>query len=177
MTNDEAHEALIAWISGVVTGETNVIASYQSGPEPQQPYIEVNFTGASPVREYERGTNYTPEDNTGELPDTAGEYPLVMARPVIDYEWRFSIHAYGPSPTDILRPVKAASRIVQMLESLEPLTIHETSEIRHIPDFVNQDWRPRAQMDIILRGTVFDGFEIVVIDDISFDIDRKEPNP
>ena len=98
----------------------------------------------------------------------------VVATPLIETEWRLSLHAYGPEPTDVLRPIRAAAQLAQKNEPLMPgLTVHEVSQIRHVPDFVNEAWRPRAQMDLFVRGIVKDGFVIDVIEEFSHQFIRN----
>lgn len=173
MTDDALHVAVVNWLASVV-GVT-VIMSYQSGPVPANPYIEVNFTGSRTVRDHEVMTEYDPPTNAGEEPDTGGEYPAVTAMPVIEREWQFSLHAYSDGqPSDLLRPIESACRLTQIMEPLLPARVHEMSQVRHIPDYVNEAWRGRAQCDLFLRGLTRDGFIIDVIDDTSFNIAPKE---
>lgn len=154
MTNDEVHSAVVRWIAAV-TGKTTIHA-YQGIKAPALPYIVVNLTGVSEVREHPQETEYDGDEE-------------VIATPVIEAEWRFSAQSFGPSPTDILRPVVSAQKLAQIAEPLMPgLIIHELSEIRHVPDFINNAWEPRAQMDIFVRGLVKDGHVIDVIEETTF---------
>ncbi|KQV83239.1 hypothetical protein [Rhizobium sp. Root1220] len=168
MTNDQVHSAVVRWIASV----TNVVTikSHQSGPDPALPYAMVNFTGSIEVRQREQTVEYT---DTGE-DNSQGEHKI-SAAPVIEVEWRFSIHSYGPSPTGILRPIVSAAKLMQIMEPLFPsLVIHEVSQIRNVPDFINTRWEPRGQLDLIVRGLTRDGFVIDTIDESSFDIARAE---
>lgn len=159
MTDDEIHSALVRWLKGI-TGLVT-IKSHGGGPSPALPYVMVNFTGAAEVREWAQETEFEE--------DTAG----VTATPVIETEWRFSVHAYGPNPTSILRPVRAAAQLAQKNEPMMPnLIVHDYGQIRNVPDWINEKWEPRAQMDIFLRGLARDGFLIDVIEEAPFDFDR-----
>lgn len=167
MTNDATHEAVVAWIASATNVVT--IAAYQSGKVPAEPYIMVNMTGFFEVRTHEQDIVYTNGI------DPPGDDPApVTATPIIETEWRFSVHAYGTSPTDILRPVVSAVKLAQAQEPLMPgLIIHEISQIRHVPDWVNERWQDRAQMDFNIRGLTKDGHVIDVIEEASFDIARS----
>jgi len=158
MTDDQVHSALVRWLAAL-TGATT-IKTHQSGPAPAEPYIAVNLTGTVAVRQWAQTTEYEEA-----APDTSEEFGEVTARPLIETEWRFSVHAYGPNPTSILRPVRAAYQLLQRHEPMLPnLVIHEVSQIRNVPDWINEAWQPRAQMDIILRGVTRDGLVIDVIE-------------
>ncbi|UNK39381.1 hypothetical protein MNR02_06650 [Shinella sp. H4-D48] len=169
MTNDDVHSAVVRWIKA----KTGVIAikAHQSGRTPALPYVMVNDTGTAEVRRWHQQTEYTETD----AENSAGE-KIVTAAPVIEMEWRFSVHAYGPSPTDRLRPIVSAVKVSQAMEPLMPgLHVHEVSAIRDVPDWINNAWQPRAQMDIIVRGIIRDSVgEVDVIDEYSFEIARAE---
>lgn len=155
MTDDQVVTALVEWLAAL-TGVT-VIRAHESGDAPPAPYVAVNLTGTVEVREHAAEIEYA---------DVAAD---VVARPVIETEWRFSVHAYGgESPTDILRPIRSAVQLAQRLEPMMPtLVIHEVSQIRDVPDWINNAWRPRAQIDIFVRGLTRDGFTIDVIEETS----------
>lgn len=156
---------LVAWIA-VKTG-ISVIRYRSGGPELAEPYIAVNFLGDDPVRDWEQGISYV-EGNTIPLGET---FPIVTGTPQIEMEYRFSVHAYGPKCSDILRPIRSAIRITQALEPIEPdLTIHEMGNINVLPEFVNEKWEDRAQCDIFVRGMTGDGFRTDVINVIPYDI-------
>jgi hypothetical protein len=159
MTDDQVHSALVRWLHGI-TGLT-VIKAYQEGPRPALPYVMVNLTGSATIREWSQDIEYDE--------DTAG----VTATPPMETEWRFSVHAFGPNPTGILRPIRSAAKLAQKNEALFPaLVIHECSQVRNVPELVNEKWEPRAQMKMALRGLTRDGFLIDVIEQAPFDISR-----
>lgn len=164
MTNDEVHALLVRWIKQI-TGKT-AIKAHQSGKAPAEPYIMVNFLGLFEVREHAMDIEYE-EGGDPPLP----ELPPITARPVIEAEWRFSVHAYGASPTDALRPIVSAVKLAQIMEPLMPeLVIHDISQVRDVPDWINERWQPRAQMDINVRGLTKDGHVLDVIEDTAFEI-------
>lgn len=173
MTNDELHETIVRWIARV-TGRTTIKA-YQSGPRPAQPYIMVNMTGTARVRENEQAVEYTP-DRADEPPPVNGVYPDITAAPVIETEWRFSVHGYGgEQSTDLLRPIESARRLSQILEPVYPdLIVFDTSAIRSVPEWVNNVWEHRANIDLFVRGLTRDGFVISTIDGIEGFIVTRE---
>jgi hypothetical protein len=166
MTDGEIHTALCSWLQSLTGIET--IVAYDSGKAPAEPYIAVNLTGTVAVREWAQSIDYDEAE-----PDTGEEFGEVTARPLIETEWRFSAHAYGAEPTGILRPVRTAYQLLQRHEPMLPnLIIHEISQIRNVPDWLQERWVPRAQMDIILRGITRDGLVIDVIEEAPFDFER-----
>lgn len=167
MTNDQVHTALNQWIRSK-TGNGTIIKAHQGGTAPALPYIMTNFLGSDPVRRHEIQIEFT---DTG-TPNSEGEN-IVTAAPVIEMEWRFSVHAYGTNPTDRLRPIVSAMKMLQPMEALgaQGLHVHEISQIRNVPDWINNAWQPRAQMDLFVRGIIRDSVGTVdVIDEYSFDI-------
>lgn len=153
MDNRDIHSALVRWLS--TRTELLVIKAYESGALPSLPYLMVNFLGQREIRAHPQDFEYA-EDLPSER---------VMARPVIDSEWHFSIHAYGDYPSDILRPLVSAAHLAQVNEPLMPgLIIHEISQVRNVPEYVNDEWEPRAQIDLFLRGLTRDGHLIDTIE-------------
>lgn len=184
MTNDQIIGDVVEWIKKA-TGAPAVIRAYESGPRPPVPYIMVNLTGQNEVRDNEHLVEYTPTraDEPPPTEDTAGnpEYPDITAAPVIETEWRFSIHAFAATDsqaTDLIRPIKSAQRLSEIMEPLNPnLLIHETSQIRNVPEWVNNAWEPRANIDLFLRGLTRDGFVISTIDAIEgYNVTREGSN-
>ncbi|MBX4889773.1 phage neck terminator protein [Rhizobium bangladeshense] len=168
MTNDEVWSAVVRWIASV-SGVT-VIRSHEGAKAPALPYVMANFTGMAQVRAHEQLIEYTPTGQT-----TPENKPEISAAPVIEAEWRFSVHAYGSEPTGILRPIVSASKVAQAMEPMfSALVIHDVSQIRNVPDWINNGWEPRAQLDLIVRGVTRDGFIVDTIDETSFDIARAE---
>jgi hypothetical protein len=161
MTDDELHSGLVRWLAER-TGKT-VIKSHQSGDRPALPYLMVNLTTIRELREHVPGTEYAEDEDSGRI----------MAAPLVETEWQFSVHAFGPNPTALLRPIRSAAHLAQANEPLMPgAVIHEVSQIRNVPEWVNKAWEPRAQMDLFLRGMVRDGHLIDVIEEHSFTFQR-----
>lgn len=159
MTDDAVWSAVIRWIA--LHAGCTVIRSHEGGRRPAKPYVMVNFTTSREVRENPQRIEWAE--------DTAEDE--VTATPVIETEWQFSIHAYGNTPSDILRPIRSVAHLPQPNEPLMPsLAVHEVSAIRHVPDYINEAWEPRAQMDLFVHGLTRDGVLVDVIEDVSFDI-------
>jgi hypothetical protein len=162
MTDDQVHSAVVRWLAKV-TGRA-VIKAHQSEKAPALPYLMVNMLNVTEVRVHAHDVEYV-EASTGDM-STGDEFPPVTATPVIESEWHFSTHAYGPNPTSLLRPVASAAHITQAMEPLFPtLVIHDVSVIRHVPDFINNTWEPRAQMDIYVRGLTRDGHDFLIVEE------------
>ena len=163
MTDDEIIGKVVEWLA-TVTGRV-VIQGDQSGPRPAVPYIMVRMTGTAEPRDQVQDVQYTDLDSE----NTEGLLELEAA-PVIEVEWQFSIHAYGATgalSTDLLRPIRSAVRLSQVLEPLFPtFDVHRISQTRNVPEYVNEVWEPRAQMDLMLRGLTRDGFVIDPIEQI-----------
>lgn len=165
MKDSEVRTAVTAWVAGLfAVGAVSVVEAYPA-QELTPPYITVNLTTISQVRQHEQRTEFT----KGEQPADPDEKRPITAAPVIETEWMLSIQAYAEDPTALLRPLWSACKLPEKDESLRPLHIHQTSQIRYVPDFVNNRWEPRAQMDLFVRGLVMDGFVIDTIEQFSFE--------
>ncbi|MGV1985589.1 phage neck terminator protein [Agrobacterium sp. 22-221-1] len=159
MNDRDAHSQVVRWVKSV-TG-TTTIKAYESGTAPATPYNMVNMLGTRDIRAHEQVTEY------------ADQGADVKATPVIEVEWSFSVHAYGSNPTDNLRGIRSAAKLSQVMEPMLPsLTVHEVSQIRHVPDWINNQWQPRAQLDLFVRGLTRDGFLLDVIEQTEFNFER-----
>lgn len=158
MTDDVVHGALVRWLS-TVSGLT-VIKDRQGIARPPRPYLMVDLTGSDLLSEHPQRIE-TEETETLNSADKRE----IMATPIFDIEWTFLVFAYGAGCETVLRRVRAATHLPQVQEPLLPaLVIHETGRINSIPEFIGQDWEPRAQMNLMLRGRAEDGFVIDTIE-------------
>jgi hypothetical protein len=163
MRDTEVHSAFVRWLTSIAAG-VKVIKAYGDGARPALPYLMVNQTTIAEVRAHAQRDAYDAEDTAGEI----------VARPLIETEWTMSVHALGVAPTELLRPVRAAAMLAQKNEPLMPgLHVQDVSAIRFVPEYVNERWEPRAQMDVFLRGMVDDGFVIDVIETYAFEFERS----
>jgi hypothetical protein len=177
MTDDEIWSAVVRWLkakTGLVTIKAN-----EGGNDPPRPYLVANLTGSVEVHQRPMEIEYVGTTT-------------ITATPVIEMEWRFSVHAYAlepidpvtkvkrnpvpKKPTDILRPIISAHKLSQAMEPLYPaITVHEVSQIRNVPDWINNAWQPRAQMDMIVHGIIRDSVgEVDAIEEYSIEIARAE---
>ncbi len=152
-SDDEVWSDFNAWIA-VVTG-LQTIRVWQGAAAPPRPYLVTNLTGSQMVRDHEM-------DLWGDEDVASGQ---VLAKPVIEMEWNFSVNAYSDTPMNILRPLYAASKLTQVEEPNFPaLVIHQCSQIRNLSEWHDHDWEPRAQIDIDIRGLTVDGHLIDTIE-------------
>lgn len=166
MTDQEVWTTFIQWVEELTS--LTVIKAYVSEDRPATPYIMVNMPSVTEVRAHAQDIEY---EETGE--ETPEGFPEIEANPVVEIEWMFSVHAYGDTPTDLLRPIRSALHIKEVGDRLHPLTLQNLSEIRRVPDFIQNEWEPRAQVDVFLRGLVKDGFIIETIETYSFNVNRE----
>lgn len=164
MTDAELLNA-VCGIVQTITGAAHVIEVYQGAEPPAAPYIAVNFLGSARVRTNQIEDEFSEEDG------------VETQTPVVETEWHFSVHAYGEGGSDWLRRLVAGALLLQPQEAIEPLIIHEVSEVRSVPEFVNNAWQPRAQADLFIRGLTRDGFVIIPIDEASFTINGRASEP
>ncbi len=151
--DDTVWDAVNLWVSNIVKVPT--IRQWQSGPMPEFPYCVTNLLGSIPLREWMR-------DWWGDEDAASGR---VLMHPIIDMEWRFSIHAYGDKPMNILRPLVTARQLTQTEELLYPaLVLADMSQIRNLSEYHNEDWEPHAQVDMNWHGIIFDGHLVDTIE-------------
>lgn len=167
MTDQEVWSQFCSWLGGFLG--VKAIKANLSEDRPALPYVMVNMPTIREVRQQAEDIVY--EETGEETPEGKDE---IRARPIIETEWMFSIHAYGDTPTDLLRPIVTSRHVDQYALALGPaLTLFDVSEIRRIPEFINNRWEPRAQVDVFLRGIVNDGLIVDTIETYSFDINRE----
>lgn len=166
MTDDEIYSAVVRWFAS--TTSVLFIRAHEDGDRPEGVYGVVNMTGYVEVREHPQTTLWVRN------PDGPnGESNRSVATPLIETEWQFSIHVYGEGGSDVLRPVRSAFHLSQANEPLLPnLVIFDISQVRKVPEYVNEQWEDRAQMDFMVRGLTRDGILQDTIETYSFDIER-----
>lgn len=165
MTNDQVQEALVRWLRDV-TGVT-VIKSHQGIDRPELPYIMLEKGTVEELSEH-------PEQMRHDVLDTLNAEGLneLKVTPLIELEWLMLVYSFGEDQSSALRKVKQAVHVKQIQEPLGVLNIHETGVINSIPEFVDQEWEPRSQMNIMVRGVSTDGFIIDTIEEhTSFDVE------
>lgn len=168
MTDEQVHSLFVQWINAEVG--VKAIKAHQDGDRPDTPYIMVNMTNVRDVREHEQTIEFEETDTL----NSEGKNEIV-ATPVIETEWEFSVHAYGTNPTAPLRTIRSLSRLVDRQEPLSPnLILRHTGPINIVPEYVKNAWEPRAQMLVRIVGVVRDqGAVVDTIDTTSFDIQQS----
>lgn len=158
MTNDEVHDALNKWLKGL-TGLTFI----QDRPGAEPPPLPYGMTSLSVISEL----SYHPSRVDYEETDTLNSegFPEISATPLVELELTFLVFCYGDTCRDVLRKVKMATHLTQIMEPMWPeLVIHEVGNVNYIPELVNERWEPRAQVNISVRGISSDSFVIDVIE-------------
>lgn len=158
MTDDQVQEALIRWLT-TVTG-LKVIKAHQGVDRPEGAYLMVEKQTVEELSENVCEFRYEDQETL----NSAGNEE-VKATPIIELEWLMFIFSFGEGQSGALRKVKQAAYLTQIQEPLFPvLNIHETGVINSIPEFVDQRWEQRSQLNIMLRGVSSDGFIIDTIE-------------
>lgn len=158
MTNDQVHEALIGWLSGIL-GMT-VIKDRQGQKRPSLPYAMVDLSNISEPRE-------RPSDIKSEVLDTLNSEGLaeIKLTPITELEILFLVFCYGENGDEKLRRLKSAFHLSQVQEPLVPgIVIHEVGNINRLPEFVNERWEARAQCNVVVRVVSNDGFVVDTIE-------------
>lgn len=158
MTFDEVQDQLVQWL--VSTTGFTTIAARQGIARPELPYLMVEKQTSEELTQRPNDVEYvtlTSQNSEG--------FDEVQATPKIEIEWTFFVYSYGESGDIPLQRVKMAAHLSQIQEPLSPvLNIHETGVLNNIPEFVDQQWEPRFQINIMIRGVSSDDFVIDTIE-------------
>jgi hypothetical protein len=164
LTNNDVHEKLIEWLSsllGIV-----VIKDRQQAERPALSYGMVDLANWRNIHDHVDDVNYL----TTDTPNSEGELE-VQATPELEMEWVFLFFVYGDQGENLVRRLQSAVHLTQLQEPLRPaLVIHEVSGANSIPELVGEQWEPRTQVNIVVRGKSSDGFIIDVIEEHGFNI-------
>lgn len=145
MTLEEQFNAMRTWLIHEA-GLPEVILAHDGAMSPNETYASLNMLGAARIgRGLERRLVL---DENGE--DNSEEYP---ADEVVTEEWAYqwSLNIYGQGAAFIARRVKSLSETNAALDRALPITPCNFSDIRRIPERVNETWQDRAQMDFEIR--------------------------
>lgn len=164
MTNNDVHEKLIEWL-GSLLGIV-VIKDRQQADRPALPYGMVDLANWRNIHDHVDDIGYI----TTDTPNTEGKLE-VIATPDLEIEWVFLFFIYGAQAENLVRRLQSAVHLTQLQEPLRPaLTVHEVSGGNSIPELVGEQWEPRTQVNIVVRGKSSDGFVIDVIEEHGFNI-------
>lgn len=159
MTNTQVHEALIMWLSSLFN--VTVIKDRQGIKRPTIPYMMVDLANFGEVRQW---PSYPKFVDLGTL--NSEGLAEVEATPIMEMEWVFLVFYYGAGGDEVLSRLKSARHLPQIQETLMPsMTIHEVGRVNSVPEFVDERWEPRAQVNVVLRGLSSDGFVVDVIEE------------
>lgn len=165
MTELEQFAALRTWLLAV-TGLPEIIRAHPSGARPAGVYGMLNLIRAERVN--------WPDDLEYEAGGGGQSFDEV---PVETWAWTWSFHAYGAGGADPMSRVTSAAKSSGALLSLWPLTLHETSAIRRLPELINEVWEERAQMDLTVHGLVRHGFPVDVAEGVTVTAESTTGSP
>lgn len=163
MNSDERKSKVVSWLKGVTNLTT--IKDRPGIARPPTPYLMVEDGPYTELSDNKADENYTESDAE------------VTVNPVIEFEQVYLVYAYGEIGKDVLERVKQAAYLPQILEPLRSvgLDVFETGAVNSIPEFIDQKWERRYQMNLSVRGVTGEG-EGFAIDTIEqhepFDIQR-----
>lgn len=160
MTDDQVQESLIRWLATITS--ITVIKAHQGIDRPELPYLMVEPGTVDELSERPEQIRYDVQDSV----NTEGLQEL-KAIPLLELEWLMLVYSFGEGQSAALRKVKQAVHLKQIQEPLGVLNIHETGVVNSIPEFVDQTWEPRSQMNVMVRGVTTDGFIIDTIEEHS----------
>jgi hypothetical protein len=156
LNNNEVHTRLNEWLVDLL-GVT-MIKDRQQADRPPKTYGMTDLANWRNIH-----------DNVDDIA-YAGEEEVV-ATPIFEIEWTFLLFLYGAQGENLVRRLQSAVHLTQLQEPLRPdLIIHEVSAANSIPELVGEDWEPRTQVNIVVRGKSSDGFVIDVIEEYDFNI-------
>lgn len=154
MSDDAAWSAVVRWVAQ--TTDQQVIRAHQEGHRPALPYVMVNLIKAGRVREFAQTTIYTDDSVEG-----ATAYGL------IPWRWHFSVHAFGEGCETLLARLGSALDVPQAAEPLTPTyALERFSDVRRLPERINEQWEWRAQIDLYLVGSKREAFSTDLIETV-----------
>jgi len=176
MTDDEVQEALVRWLTTFTGVQT--IKARQGIKRPDGAYLMVEKGTVEEL--YDNPNHIDYDELTSENSEGFNE---IKATPIVELEWLMLVFSFGEGQSRALRKVKQAVYLQQIQEALSVdaegqilpmvLNIHDTGVINSIPEFVDQRWEPRSQLNVMLRGVSSDGFVIDTVDRHSpFNVER-----
>lgn len=162
MTNEEVHDKLNIWLSGLLGFQ--IIKDRQGVKRPATPYGMTDLANWQELHQHVDDIDHV----TSDVANSEGKLE-VRAIPDIELEWTFLFFVYGKVGEAAVRKLQSAVHLSQLQEPLRPaLTIHEVSAANSIPELVGELWEPRTQVNIVVRGKSSDGFIVDVIEEHGF---------
>ena len=157
------------WVLFHLKSDREVIFDSQNGDRPTGSYVMLNMIDAKRIQmrmdvEYAVNPAFDGTDaNEAEL----------EASPCAEWEWNFSVNAYSVDAMNALSTLKSAAEIDEIESGLLPLIVFNVSDIRRLPELINERWEERAQMDVALRGYVNTrGTLVDTIEEVNIEFNR-----
>ena len=138
------------WVLFHLQSDREVIFDSQNGDRPTGSYVMLNMIEAKRIQ-MRMDVDY---DVNPAFDGTDANDAELMANPCAEWEWNFSVNAYSVDAINTLSTLKSAAEIDEIESGLLPLIVFNVSDIRRLPELINERWEERAQMDVALRGYV-----------------------
>lgn len=154
-TDNEVHERIIDWVEHLTT--LTAVKNHESGKRLSGRYLLVNYvSGPNDVRFLPVDVEFEDQEN--------GD---VHAVPVIESEWKFSIHSYrGDDVTQPLRLLRSFAKMEGPQLKVDPrLSIFEVGDVTNLPEVIKNEPEDRAHCMVKVRGYTRDGFLIDCIEE------------
>lgn len=161
MTELQQFAALRTWLLAV-TGLPEIIRAHPSGARPAGVYGMLNLIRSERVN--------WPDDFEYEAVADPGDDEPFEEVPVEEWAFTWSFNAYGTGCADALAKVISTTQSSAALLPLRPLTLHETSAIRRLPELINERWEERAQMDLTVHAVIRHRFPVDVAEGVTVTI-------
>lgn len=167
MNNNEVHTKLNEWLVDLL--DVTFIKDRQQADRPQTPYGMTDLANWRNIHEHVTDIKF----RDGDTLNSEGKLE-VIATPDEEIEWVFLCFIYGAEGENLVRRLQSAVRLTQLQEPLRPhLIIHEVSMANSIPELVGEQWEPRTQVNIVVRGKSSDDFVVDVIEEHGFNFTRE----
>lgn len=140
-----------AWVAGVCG--LHPIPYAPDKPRPPLPYLMANLTGVAPLADHAH--RYI-----------EGETSRVIA----DIELRVSLHAYGPDPLALLRPLIGVRDVPQALAPLGAIRLHRVGLAEYVPELVGTAYEPRAHQRLVFHAPDVSDHATPSIEDAPIDV-------
>ena len=151
MNDRDVQAALNRWISSV-TGLTT-IAAYGGIDAPNRPYISTQRATSDNVRDRAQRVHYEID-----------EAEVSSVQVSSELSWTYLVFCYAEEPSAPLNRLRAAAEVPQVAATLhENLALREVGVINDIPEKVEAEWEPRAQVNVTVHGSNVEAFDVDII--------------
>lgn len=166
MTELQQFAALRTWLLAI-TSLPEIIRAHPSGARPADAYGMLNLIRSERVN--------WPDDFEYEA--RAGDDEPFDEVPVEEWAFTWSLNAYGAGCADALARVVSTTQSAAALAPLRPLTLHETSAIRRLPELIEERWEERVQMDLTVHAVIRHRFPVDVAQGVTFNVEDASGSP